>query len=163
MRHNSKKQKRIITLIGIFFILILSVLAVFSISRSPINQARKQTIAVAQKRVGLNNPGEFYLFDYDKTYYTISGDNKYGKPIYVIVYPKTGSITVLNHTSGFNHKEILNLVKNNYSPYKILNGNLGLYKNQPVWDVSFLNKKGQLNFLILSFKNGSNIKYIKNV
>ncbi len=161
MRHAAKSTKRI-AIIGIIVVILVSILAIFSIAQSPRKQAEKQAINIAEQKVGLKDPGRFYWFDYEKTYYTIEGKNKNNQAIDVVIAKKTGDITVLNQKDGWTRNQVLTKVWNQYHPSKVLNVNLGLYHNEPVWDVAYLNQKGELNYLLLSFKTGNKVNLLKN-
>ncbi|MBU3851760.1 MAG: DUF5590 domain-containing protein [Candidatus Paralactobacillus gallistercoris] len=161
MRRASKSTQRL-AVIGIVLIILVSIFAVFSIAQSPRRQAQKQATNIAEQKVGLKDPTRFYWFDRDKTYYTVEGKNKQNQTIDVIIAQKTGNITVVNQQNGWSRNQALTKVWDEYHPKKVLNINLGLYHNQPAWDIAYLDQKGNLNYLLLSFKNGHEINLIKN-
>lgn len=162
MRRAAKSTKRL-AIIGVIIVILVGIIAIFSIAQSPRKQARKQAINIAEQKVGLQDPGRFYWFDYEKTYYTIAGENKHNQAIDVIIAKDTGNITVVNQKDGWTRNQILTKVWSQYHPKKVLNVNLGLYNNKPAWDVAYLNQKGNLNYLLLDFKNGNQINLLKNV
>ncbi len=98
--------------------------------------AKKQATQLAQQYAGLKEETAFYHYNRNHTYYTVAGTNDKKQKIYAIVAQNGKKI---NHTA------------------------LGMHKNKPVWEISYLNSYGNLCYDLLDFKTGKVVKTIQNI
>ncbi len=149
-------------------ITILSCILVFSLifyirSSRPMREAKNDTIRYAEKYADLKDVERFYWFTREKTYFSVTGTDKEGKKIVVII-PKSGDkVVVKNQSEGLTQEEAVQEVKEKYSPNNILKINLGMFKEQIVWEVTAQNKQKQLSYYLISFSTGDEVKTIKNL
>lgn len=127
------------------------------------NQARKEAIAIAEKQADIDEVQDFFWFTRENTYFTVIGKNKEGEQMAVII-PKTGkSIKVFPMKDGIDSAEAQKLVIATNPDLSVSSVRLGLYKNQPVWEVAGSQQDGKRNFYLISFKDGEEVKTIENI
>ena len=166
MERRRKTMKRshpiritIITIIGVF----LALLILISVANYPKHQARSHAISVAKKYSGLKNPGAFYTYNRETTYYAIAGKNKKNQKIFVIVPKKGHNVKVLKQSSGIYKNEALTQIWNKRNPKKVLKISLGIFNGSPVWEVTYTNQHNKLCYELLNFKDGKDLQKITNI
>lgn len=149
------------SLIFILVILCLGFTFFFYMS-APILKERKDTIQLAEKYAHLEVPQQFYLFNRERTYYTITGQNKKHETIFVTV-PKDGdTIKVVPAQNGISEEQARVLIEKSVHPYKIQAINFGYIKDVPIWEVTVKNKNQTLSYYTLRFSDGSLYNKITN-
>ena len=149
-------------LIAILLILLI-VWSVFAVSNQPRNSARRQTISLAEKYAHLQSPDQFYIYNRENTYYTISGKNQQNQPILVMVPQHGGKIRVLKQSSGITAARARAMTKSNRNPREILKVAPGVFNDKAVWEVTYRNQKGNLCYDLINFKTGQYIQNINNL
>ena len=144
----------VIILFGVFIILWQA--------QAPRETAEKNAVSFAQKHADLKKETDFYLFNRKKTYFTVAGTNSKKQKIYVIIAKKGGATKILQQKKGISEEDALTLVKKQ-KPKKVLKAALGLWSNEPVWEVTYLNKSGNLCYILYAYKNGDMVKSIQNI
>lgn len=152
-------KRVLLTLLAILLILWISYL----IANHPRSAARRQAISMAEKYGHLSSPNSFYVFNREKTYYTVGGKNRQGKQILVIIPQKGGNISIIKQSSGITNQQAINLVKTKNNPRKILRTAPGIFNNKVVWEVTYINKKGSLCYDLINFKTGKFVQQIDNL
>lgn len=128
---------------------------------APIRKERKEIIEVAEKYAGLKQPGTFYFYDTNQTYYTIEGKNDHHEEILVTV-PKDGDdIRVVKQKSGVTEQDIVNQMHKEYKPHKISKVAFGYVNSTPVWEVTVINKNDTVSYYTFRFDNGKLFNKIK--
>lgn len=163
----SKKSRSFSKSVTNTLIVILILLAIgvtfFFISNQPRAAARRQAVSIAKKYAKLKDPGQFYIYNRESTYYTIVGKNNKNQNILVIVPQHSGDIRVLKQSSGLTAKEAMAVVKKSKKPSKILKAAPGVFNNKVVWEVTYQNSKGNLCYDLINFKSGKIIQEINNL
>ncbi|KIS04008.1 cell wall elongation regulator TseB-like domain-containing protein [Paucilactobacillus wasatchensis] len=136
---------------------------VYAIGNHPRNESRTQAISLAKKYAHLKHPDKFYIYNREHTYYTITGENQKNKKILVVIAQKGGKIRVLKQANGITKNQALTQIWAKRDPKKVLKIAPGIFNDQPVWEISYLNQKGNLCYELLSFKSGKNIQKIENL
>lgn len=158
-----KKNKILLGFI-IFFLLIMIMLSIFYIRVTHVEaQARKEATILAKEYAQIENVDSFYWFNRKETYFTIVGENNEGEKKVVIIPQKSEEIIVLNQKDGLNEQEIREKIGTNYAGNTIQKITLGIYEKKPSWEVVTQNDEGLLNYYLFSFKDGEEIKAIKNI
>lgn len=152
-------RRVILTILGIILILWIS----FAIANHPRNQARHEAYAMAKKYAHVNQPNGFYVYNREKTYYTVTGKNQHGRQVLVMIPEKGGNISVINQSKGINSQQAINKVKANDQPRRILRIAPGYFNNKVVWEVTYVNKKGALCYDLINFKTGQFVQQIDNL
>lgn len=130
--------------------------------QAPRETAEKNAVSFARKHADLKTETDFYLFNRNKTYFTVAGTNSKKQKIYVIIAQKGGATKILQQKKGITEKDAITLAKKE-KPKKILKATLGLWSNKPVWEVTYLNKSGNLCYILYAYKNGNMVKSIQNI
>ena len=140
----------IIVIVGIFYL----------ISNQPRSAARRQTVSIAKKYAHLKDPGSFYIYN---PYYTIAGRNNQNQPILVVVSQHGGNVRVLKQSSGLTAQQVIQQVRQDHHPQKVLKAAPGVFNDKVVWEVTYRNQKGQLCYDLINFKTGKVVQTINNL
>lgn len=143
----------IIVIVGIFYL----------ISNQPRSAARRQTVSIAKKYAHLKDPGSFYIYNRENTYYTIAGRNNQNQPILVVVSQHGGNVRVLKQSSGLTAQQVIQQVRQDHHPQKVLKVAPGVFNDKVVWEVTYRNQKGQLCYDLINFKTGKVVQTINNL
>lgn len=156
-------KKFLTTLLILMLLFIFSVTFVVTRSLSPYKQAKAETIDVASRRADLKETGDFYWYNGTETYFTITGLNSHQTPIIVIVQQDGGAIEVLNEEDTISKQVAIQQTITREQPNEILQARIGIYKNQPIWEVSFQFENKSIGYSYFSLTTGEWIKTIKNI
>ncbi len=157
-------MKKFLTFLLIsMLLLILGVTTVITRSLTPYNQARKETIDVAQRRSDLVEADEFYWFNGEETYFTVTGTNSEGTSIVVIVQQDGGDIQIFNQEDILTEREAILETMQRVEPKEIMEARIGVYNDQAVWEVSFRQENDTIGYNILSLTSGEWLRTIKNL
>ncbi|BBC60863.1 cell wall elongation regulator TseB-like domain-containing protein [Melissococcus plutonius] len=161
-----KEKKRVTFLLGLIVILLaIIVISIILLTRSnqPIEQAKKEAIAIARQHTNLSEVDHFYQFSRKKVYFSLTGKEKDGKEIAVIIPKKSGKITVLNQKDGLTEEAVRQLVQQQSPEESIKKASLGIYKGKPAWEVVTTSKNKTENYYVVSFKEGKYLSTIHNI
>lgn len=156
-------KKFLMTLLITMLLLILGVTAILTRSLSPYNQAQAETTEVATRRANLAEAEEFYWFNGDETFFTVTGTDTEGTPIIVIVQQDGGAIEVISQEDAITAYEAIEKTTDRESPQSILEARIGMYNDTPIWEVSFKQADGSLGYSIYTLTSGEWIRTIKNI
>lgn len=158
-----RMKKFLITLLVTMLLLILGVTAILTRSLSPYNQAQAETTELATRRANLAEAEDFYWFNGDETFFTVTGTDTEGTPIIVIVQQDGGAIEVINQADAITAYEAIEKTIHRETPQSILEARIGMYNDAPIWEVSFKQENGSLGYSIYSLTSGEWIRTIKNI
>ena len=144
-------------------LLIIGVTTVLSKSVSPLKQARAETIELAERDADLIEAEDFYWYNGNETYLTVTGKNNKDEEIIVIVKQEGGSIQVFDQNDTFGKGEAVRKVWELESPVRILEARIGIHDDLPIWEISFRQENGRIGFTMLSLRTGEWIRTIKNI
>lgn len=148
----------------IAIVVIIAVMGIFYlISNQPRAAARRQTVSIAKKYAHLKDPGSFYIYNRESTYYTIAGKNDNNQPILVVVPQHGGNVRVLKQSSGLTAQQVTQQIQQARKPQKVLKVAPGVFNDKVVWEVTYRNKKGQLCYDLVNFKSGKVVQTINNL
>lgn len=164
LKDRQKKYRNQVILYGVaailFLVLLFSVIF-YTRANRPMSQAQKEAEAIAQKYAKLSETDKFYWFTREQTYFSLLGKNDKGQEIAVII-PKSGDkVTLLSQKDGISELDARSMVKNTYPEENVQKAELGIYKDQPVWEVVTKNQTGELNYYLLTFKDGEEVSKIQ--
>lgn len=144
-------------------VIILVGWSIYAVANQPRVAARRQTVSMAEKYAHLQDPGRFYIYNRESTYYSIAGRNQNNQRILVIVPQHGGNIRVVKQHSGVTEAQVRTMTKNNRKPKQILKVVPGVFNDKVVWEVTYLNKKGSLCYDLVNFKTGRYVQQINNL
>lgn len=154
------------TLKRLLYILIAVILVAvigYFFANQPRANARRQTVNIAEKYAHLHSPGQFYIYNRESTYYTISGQNNRNQSILVIVPQHGGDVRVVKQSAGLTASRVEQMTQQRRSPKKILKVAPGVFNDKVVWEVTYRNHKNQLCYDLINFKTGKYVQEINNL
>ena len=138
-------SKRMIRDLLILIILIFLVgWSIYAVGNHPKAEAERQATTIAKRYANLKTRTDFYIYNRENTYYTVAGKNNKGQRILVIVPQKNGSVRVVKQSTGLTEQQALAQVKSNEHPKRVLKAVPGIFNDKVVWEVTYLNSKGNL-------------------
>ena len=148
--------------------IVLSVILVCSItllliSQDPIKKAEKETVAIAKESAGLVKATDFYWYNRDKTYFSVSGLNESDEEIMVIVAKDGGATMVLNQDEFITEQQAKALTREDKGEVDILEARIGLDGETPIWEISYKQENGRLGYYVLTAKSGKWVSDIENI
>lgn len=157
-------SKRMIRDLLILIILIFLVgWSIYAVGNHPKAEAERQATTIAKRYANLKTRTDFYIYNRENTYYTVAGKNNKGQRILVIVPQKNGSVRVVKQSTGLTEQQALAQVKSNEHPKRVLKAVPGIFNDKVVWEVTYLNSKGNLCHDLINFKTGSYVQQINNL
>lgn len=157
-------SKRMIRDLLILIILIFLVgWSIYAVGNHPKAEAERQATTIAKRYANLKTRTDFYIYNRENTYYTVAGKNNKGQRILVIVPQKNGSVRVVKQSTGLTEQQALAQVKSNGHPKRVLKAVPGIFNDKVVWEVTYLNSKGNLCYDLINFKTGSYVQQINNL
>lgn len=157
-------SKRMIRDLLILIILIFLVgWSIYAVGNNPKAEAERQATTIAKRYANLKTRTDFYIYNRENTYYTVAGKNNKGQRILVIVPQKNGSVRVVKQSTGLTEQQALAQVKSNEHPKRVLKAVPGIFNDKVVWEVTYLNSKGNLCYDLINFKTGSYVQQINNL
>lgn len=157
-------SKRMIRDLLILIILIFLVgWSIYAVGNHPKAEAERQATTIAKRYANLKTRTDFYIYNRENTYYTVAGKNNKGQRILVIVPQKNGSVRVVKQSTGLTEQQALAQAKSNEHPKRVLKAVPGIFNDKVVWEVTYLNSKGNLCYDLINFKTGSYVQQINNL
>ena len=159
-----EKRKIIALLIGITILLLIILFSSLSYIRatSPIRQAKAEATQLAKQYANIEEVDRFYWFTREDTYFSVLGKNQEQQDVVAII-PKSGeNVTVLAQDEGLTEDEAKEKIFKDYPRETLRKATLGMFEDQPVWEVMTKGNKGN-NYYLLDFKDGKEVKVIRNI
>jgi len=144
-------------------LLILGVTTVVTRSLAPYNQAKAEATTLAQDRANLAEADEFYWYNGNETFFTVTGVDTEGTPIIVIVQQDGGAVEVIAQEEAITEQTAIEQTISRENPQEILEARIGMYNGNPIWEVSFKQGNDNLGYAIFSLTSGEWIRTIKNI
>ncbi len=149
------------------FIIVL-IIIVFAKAFSPYMKENVVAEKIAIEEDYLTEVTTSTTYNSERSYATIIGKNKAGVDTAVFI-PLTKedreqmkSYPIVHLASGIKEKEAVARANEEVPIHQVMNVRLG-YEDEPVWEVVTKGKKGEMNFVYLSFKDGKTKKKIMNL
>lgn len=164
-RQNSENHslKLIRNLLLIILLIFLLGWGLYAVGNHPRAAARRQATQIAKKYAGLKKADAFYIYNREKTYYTVAGKNNKNQQVLVIVPQKGGNVRVVQQSKGITKNQALTKVWQKEKPEKVLKVAPGVFNNHVVWEVTYTNHQGNLCYDLLRFSNGQLVQQINNL
>jgi uncharacterized protein YpmB len=144
-------------------VLIVSAATIFISANQPRTSAKSEATQIAKKYAHVNKVDNFYMYTRKDTYYTIQGIDNKKRDVYVIV-PKDGEkITVLEAKLGITAEQAKANAIQNYGAKSAPEANLGIWKDEPVWEVQAREFNGNIIYYLFDFKDGSLVNKSKAI
>ena len=159
------KKRLIYSVLFIFIVgLALSFFVLWKANK-PENDVRKDAEALALETKALAIVKESYGYNGNKPYITVFGVDEYGesKAVFVPVTMKKDAIQEVFLKDGISEKEAIKVLTDEVSVKEILHTKLGYEEAGAVWEITYKNKQGKLNYVYVLFKDGQWWKRILNL
>ena len=157
------KKGILITSAIVMSVILVCSITLLLISQDPIKKAEKETIAIAKESAGLVKATDFYWYNRDKTYFSVSGVNESDEEIMVIVAKDGGATTVLNQDEFITKQQAKALTREDKGAVDILEARIGLDGETPIWEISYKQENGRLGYYVLTAKSGKWVSDIENI
>ncbi|MGE7764782.1 DUF5590 domain-containing protein [Peribacillus sp. NPDC096540] len=130
----------------------------------PKKEAGNEAFEKAKEEGGLETMEDFYLYNGQDSYSVIIGKGENGaKKVVWLPEDEKKEIVVENYKDGKSKKEILSIVNEKLNPQKIISVKLGMEKNVPLWEVTYLDESERFNYDYYDFKTGEWLKYYRSI
>ncbi len=156
-------KKFLISTLVLMSLFIIGVTTVLNKSVSPLKQARAETIALAEKQADLIEVDDFYWYNGNETYLTVTGKNSAEEGIIVIVQQEGGAVEVVDLAETYAKEEAIQKVAELEGPIRILEARIGLHEELPIWEISYRQENGRIGYTMLTLRTGEWIRTIKNI
>ncbi|KAF1297597.1 peptidase [Enterococcus sp. JM4C] len=165
MNNEAKNEKRVglILISAITVLLTIIVLtAVFYIrANRPMAQAKAEAVEIAEKYAQVKTVDQFYWFTRKETYFSVLGKDDKNHEVAVIISKSGDKVKVLNQKDGLSEQQAEQVVLRDHPGEAVVKRSLGIYENQPTWEIMTKDSQNQLTYYLLSFNDGKEIKSIK--
>jgi uncharacterized protein YpmB len=158
-----KGEKILLTVIIVLLVGIVSVAMLFITANNPRSTAKSEATRIAKKYAHVDKVENFYMYTRKDTYYTIQGVDNQKREVYVIV-PKDGAkVTVLQASTGISADQAKANAVQNFGASSAVEANLGIWKENPVWEVEGKTSNGNIIFYLFDFKTGKLVDKSKSI
>ena len=159
--------KRWLLFIVIFTISLTAILSIliYTQAREPYKEALTSAESYTLKNNLLETIDESYVYNSTDSYQTIIGDTKDGskKAFFIPLKANEEPIMEVSFEEGISKEEAISIVLDGEQESKVLHAKLGVEEVGPVWEITFVNSKDNLNYVYLLFDNGDWWKRISNL
>ncbi|MBM7617459.1 uncharacterized protein YpmB [Weissella uvarum] len=162
-RRRRQQRRRRYTIIGVIVIILILVVGYFAAVNHPMSQARSNLTHSAKQAKQIRYVDHFYHVSNQHTYYALTGRNQDNQPVGVIQRKGSKKLTTVKLNHGLSAKDIRQSVKQNYQVKKITSLGLATYHNIPAWDVTFIDKQNNMNYVTYRFSDGKVLRSILNL
>lgn len=156
-----KTIKFIIWTLIVIIVLYLASILVFFRAGSDSRQNKQNIAAVANQKTPITQINTYYHLDRGTNSYAIEGSDKKGQNYYFIYLPNSKKAYLYPKNKGVSQTSITKVFKKTNNS-KINAVNLGWYRGNPVWEVTYQNN-GNLGFNLYDFKTGKAINEVDNL
>lgn len=157
-------KNKLLMILSMSAIIVVLFSVIFYIrSTRPMAQAQKEAVSIAKEFADLQEVDKFYWFTREKTYFSLTGKNAKQEKIAVIIARSGGEVKTFKQKDGLTEAAAIKKIVAEYQPKKVLKASLGMYQDEPVWEVVTENDTGYFNYYLCSFKTGDLLKNIENV
>lgn len=163
MSDDTRKTIRFIVWVLVFIILfyIGSVLVFFGAGSSSRNNDR-QMASLARQQTPITNIDAYYHLDRGVSSYALKGESPKGKTYYFVYLPHSKKAYVYPARKGTSQAQIRRQFSQSGAG-KISAINLGWYKGQAAWEVSYQKNNGTLGYVLYDFKSGKMLNQVDNL
>lgn len=160
---NMKRKKGII--IGVLSVLLIIAIWIFgdtySNARGQYTKGHDQSVKIAKEKADLSSVDYIETFNGKTKYHIVAGENTKSEKVFVwIPQSKKGNILVKKQKSGITEEQAVKNVKNEYNLKEILNVQLGIDENIPVWEVKYIDEFDRFTYDFVNFYDGKIQKHM---
>ncbi|MBS4199480.1 DUF5590 domain-containing protein [Bacillus sp. FJAT-49732] len=157
-------KKWILIIFPLIILIISASLYVYIDARAPLLKAEQYAEQRAKTEAHLVSNDEFFVYHGTKTYYVIKGKNEKGTETIVWIPEESKKDIIIKKASdGISEKDAISKLIQEENPKKILGARLGMEKNLPIWELSYLDQNSKLNYYYIHFDSGKWWRKIENL
>lgn len=157
-------KKWILLISSIVLIIAVVAIVIYSKARAPFNNDREMAEKRAKKEAEIVSVDKYYIYNGSHTYYTVIGKDKEGvQKVIWIPESKKEKLLIKKVSDGISEREAIDKLINEEKPKEILGVRLGLEKDLPIWELSYLDEKSNLNYYYIHFDTGEWWRKIDNL
>ncbi|KGR81657.1 DUF5590 domain-containing protein [Lysinibacillus odysseyi] len=132
---------------------------------APFNEKEQQAEDLAISSRSLAVVSDSYVYNGNKPYVTVFGEDEYGKEkaIFVPINLEEKLIQEVFLKDGITKEQALSVVRKETKVKEILQAKLGYEEAGAVWEITYLNDADKLNYVYISFEDGQWWKRISNL
>ena len=161
-RRRGHKRRWLIGAIVVLAVLV-SGITIVSVALQPVNDARNTVTKLAVKQNKITKVTDFHHISRQKTYNSIIGVNKKHQKVGVIMTGSSKKLVTIKMADGLSETKVRQLIQSDYHPKRITSMGLAMYKQVPVWDVTFLDRQGNVNLITYQFSDGKKVRTIQHL
>lgn len=155
--------KWIIGAITFLVLVILGYYLVFGLAAYNISSGKDQVRQIALTKSSLKTVDTYYHLNRGVNSYAVAGNNQKGQRGYFIYLPNSKKAYYLLARKGYSQSRILARFSRLHPVQKINKINLGWYKGEAVWEITYIKSNGKYGYAIYSFNKGKELSYIDNL
>ncbi|KRG12487.1 DUF5590 domain-containing protein [Lederbergia galactosidilytica] len=149
---------------SVFLVVLVLFVYIYQTSRAPLKDMRSYAEERAKTEAKLTKIDEFYLYNGAETHYVIVGEDKSGEQLAVwIPEKKKEKIVKKKMADGISKQDAIAKLNQEEKPQKIMGVRLGMEKNLPLWEISYLDEQSHLNYYYIHFDTGKWWRKIENL
>ncbi|RHH66534.1 peptidase [Vagococcus sp. AM17-17] len=155
MGDRSMRENRVIKYLTITLIAIIVIISVIMYqSTATYRSTKRQAVEIAKNLGHINKVDEFYWFTRQENTYSVVGkDDKNEEKIVMI--PENGKEALVVYANkGINQDDAIQAVLDTKETKKIKKVSLGLFKDEPVWEITAESKDNHLVYYLVDFYSG---------
>ena len=152
----------------VIFVLSLTViisLLIYFQAKSPFANAKDEAESYVLDNNLLAQVDKAYVYNNTSTFHTVIGTTAKGnKKAYFLPDKQSDEkIMEVNLEEGISEQQAVDLAMKDVKGGKLLHAKLGVEEIGPVWEITYVNAKDNLNYVYLLFDNGEWWKRISNL
>ncbi|MGX7108560.1 hypothetical protein [Facklamia miroungae] len=157
----SKRTVSILTFI--ILSIMIALLAVFMKSQTAYNLAQEEAIALVEYDHQVKKLKDFYWTTTDQATFALNFFDENNQQFYAIIERDGGDIQYYTVDELFTEDEAKSVTASQIENPNIMQARLGLYKSEPVWEMTLKNPNNSITYYLLSAKTGEWIQTISNI
>lgn len=155
-------MKKWVIIVSILILLMIGyVVASALVGMDEKKSAEEQAISIATSEGGLKSVSDYYLYHGKEVYSVVVGKDEKGNNQALFIpkdLDKNSTVVKKRYSEGVSKTDIINTVKREENPEEIISVKLGMEDKKALWEVTFKDAKGSLNYYYYDFLNGHKIK-----
>lgn len=157
----TKRTVSILTFITLS--IMIALLAIFMQSQVSLNRAQDEALALIGYDHKVSAVNKFYWARTDQATFALDFSDQKGDRYYAIIEREGGDIHYFPEDDLISEQDAKAITAHEMKDSKILQARLGLYDNEPVWEVTLKNKNQTVTYYLLSAEDGEWIQTISNI
>lgn len=159
------KKQLIISAVCIVAVVLATSFFVIWKAEKPFSDIRNDAEQLALDTKVLAVVKDSYTYNGNKPYVTVFGLDEYGKEkaVFIPVTLEEDAIQEVFEEDGITEKQAISILAQEVEVGEILHTKLGYEEAGAVWEITYKNKKGKLNYVYILFEDGQWWKRILNL